>query len=449
MAVADVRNRDPLPLTDGGLRTFLVRGVLGSGALKVAQALLSLVLAILLARILGPEGYGVYTFAFSLATVLAIPAQMGLPTLVVREMPRYHLNEEWGLLRGLLRRANQAVLGFTILLMLAAAVVLWLFGEADEAQRMTIAWALLLVPLIALGGLRSAALRGLHKVVQGQFSELLRPAFFVALTVVALLTGALGPPQAMALHSLAAFLSFSVGVVLLLRVLPPAVRNAVPAYETRTWVKSILPLSLLAGMQVIDAQADILMLALFTTNEEVGIYRVAAQGAGLVAFTLTVVNMVIAPQISHQYHDGNMANLQRMVTWSSRAILITSLPVATAFIFFGAPILSVLFGVEYAAGSTALAILCLGQLVNVATGSVGYLLNMTGYEKDTVRVVMVTVFVNIVLNLALIPLFGIEGAASATALSLATRNILLYRQVRKRLGIDSFAIPFLKAKHTL
>lgn len=438
-------------LSGDGLRAFLIRGFLGSGGLKVAHAFISLGVTIVLARALEPNGYGIYAFAFSLASLLAIPAQMGLPTLMVREVARYQLKEEWGYLNGIQRRANQAVIAFTIILLLCAGVVTSvLANELDEEKRATIIWALVLVPLIALGNLRGAALRGLRKVVQGQIPEmLLRPALLFVFAALMLWYGQLAPSDAMALHVLAAGIAFIVGFLLLRHAMPYQALVASPNYETREWVRSVIPLSFISGMQVINSQADIIMLGLLTTTQDVGTYRVVVQGASLVAFSLTAVNMVIAPQITRFYQAGELVKLQRMVTVSARFILAISVPFAAILIVFGAPILQVVFGDEYTKGHIALAILCLGQIVNAGLGSVGDLLNMTGHERDTAKGMMLAASSNIVLNMALIPKFGIEGAATATALTLAVWNVVLYRQVKVRIGIDSSAIPLLRRKYCI
>ena len=98
------------------------------------------------------------------------------------------------------------------------------------------------------------------------------------------------------------------------------------------------------------------------------------------------------------------------------------------------------FGAAYGGSGAALGILAIGQLCDAAFGSVVFLLNMTGHERDTVRGLSIGVVVNALLNLALIPLFGINGAAAATALTLLIWNVLLWRAVRRRLGIDSTAL---------
>lgn len=429
-------------LSNKGLAGFLARGFLGSGGLKVAQALIGLAMVTVMARALGPEGYGIYAFAFSIASLLAIPAQMGMPVLMVREVARFQLKQEWGLFRGLLQRSNQLVAINSLILLAGAAVYFFLWPDkAASEQGQTLLWALALVPLIALGNLRGATLRGLRKVVQGQLPEmLLRPLFLLLLMLAAwLLWGDVKPSQAMLLHGMASLLAFLLGLLMLMKSLPAAVQSTPAEYQTRAWLGSLLPLAFIAGMQIINNQADIVMLGMMASKAEVGIYRVAVQGASLVAFALTAVNIVIAPQITRLYHQQDQKRLQRMVTLSARLIMAAAMPIALLLIFFGQPLLRWIFGVEFADGHLALAILCIGQLVNASMGSVGFLLNMTGHENETAKGVMIAAVSNILLNLLLIPRFSMEGAAAATAISLSVWNILLYRKVWQHLGVDSMA----------
>jgi len=99
------------------------------------------------------------------------------------------------------------------------------------------------------------------------------------------------------------------------------------------------------------------------------------------------------------------------------------------------------FGPEYDASYGPLLILIAGQAVNSAAGSVGFLLNMTGHERDTAAGMGVAVALNLALNLALIPSWGILGAATATAFSMAVWNGLLWWRVWRKLGINSLAFP--------
>lgn len=432
-----------------GLGRHLVGAVLGSSGLRIVNLALNLGLTVFLARTLRPEGYGVYAFAFSLVTLLAVPAHVGLPNLVVREVARNQLRERWNLIRGLLSRAHQAVFLLSAAVGVGATFIAWVvFRHTVLLEFDTYVWAVILIPFIALSNVCGATLRGFRRVIQGQLSEMfLRPGIHLLLVAVVAFSSVLTPQRAMALHALAAVFAFVVSMVLVLRALPLEIRTVAPTYDTSTWLRSLLPLSFLAGMQVINSQTDIVMLGLFTTSEEVGIYRVTVQGASLVVLGLQAVNMVVAPHFARLYASDDQASLQQLVSSSARGIFLFSLPVLGVFVFYGEDVLRLAFGSEFSAGYPSLVILGLGQLANAAMGSVGILLNMTGHERDTARVVAIAAGANIVLNLILIPPFGMNGAALASAITLLICNILLWSAARNRLGINStaFSLPLTKS----
>jgi len=158
-----------------------------------------------------------------------------------------------------------------------------------------------------------------------------------------------------------------------------------------------------------------------------------------VAFGLQVVNAVVAPQFSRLYAQGDMKRLQHLVTLSARISLLIAIPVVLVFSTVGDTVISWVFGVEYVGAYLPLTILAIGQLINAGFGSVGFLLNMTGHERIVSKILWQTASLNIILNLALIPYFGLAGAAMASTIGLSIWNLLLYRQARKHLSIISFA----------
>ena len=96
-----------------------------------------------------------------------------------------------------------------------------------------------------------------------------------------------------------------------------------------------------------------------------------------------------------------------------------------------------LFGQEYTQAAHLLQLLIIGQFVNVITGSVGFLLNMTGHEKDMRNVVFFSGPLALGLGLFLTPIYGTTGAAVATAFALASQNLLAVFMVKKRLGFNT------------
>lgn len=434
-----------LPLTGGGFRTELLRNSAGSIFIQAARVALGVGLAIALARSLGPTGYGAYAYVYALVTLLAIPAQFGLPALVVRETAKAEANGQWGLMYGLWRWTSFATLVLTLALAVLGGLLSLLFSDRFSTLHLdTFGWGLALVPLIALGALRGAALCGLRKVVKGQLTEqLIRPALFLALTVgISILgRGSIRADQAMALHALAAALALIIGAWLLHRARPaPVAQRPIPAYEVRRWVASAWALAMIMGLSLLNMQADIIMLGFFLSAYDVGIYRVAAQGAALVSLGLTALAAIAMPHFARFHAQNDMVQLQRLATVSARASLLLALPIALVFLIFGAQILRFVFSAEYVTGYTVLAILSLTHLVHASFGIIGPLLNMAGYERDTAKGVAIAAACNVVLNAAMIPLLGLTGAACATGITLIVWNIVLWRMVRRRLGVDSSAL---------
>lgn len=421
------------------------REALWSLGLKGTNACLSFLATMLLVRLLGAAGYGIYAYIYALITVLSIPSQFGLPPLVLRETAKGMARADAALVRGIWVWAGRFV-GLTALgLALLGGLAVWLWQERFSGVYLnTFAWALLLVPLVALGNVRGAALRGLHRVVQGQLPEnIVQPGTLVVLLGGTLVIGlAFSPAQAMALRVAAAAVAFGVGVGLLLRATPAKVRRVSPRFEGRLWLQSVLPLAFIGGMQLINKNASIVILGFFVPAEQIGIYRVAVQVSILASLGLQAMNMVLAPRFAALYARGEIGSLQHLVTVGARVILGFNLLAATGFALLGKWFLGLFFGSEFTASYAPLMILLIGQCVNSATGSVGFLLNMTGHERETARGILVSVVLNILLNLLLVPLWGIAGAAVAMAAGLVTSNVLLWWAVYKRLGINSLAFNF-------
>ena len=427
-----------------GAGSQLARNGIGSLALKVSDTLFSFLVAVTLARALGADGYGDYSYVYALVSVLAIPAQFGLPNLLVRETAKALAKQEWGLIQGVWRWAGKMTSLLAVILILGTGAVAIVWGKSfNPGQLSAMFWGLILMPLIAFGELRGAALRGLHRVVEGQIPEqaILPGLFFTFVLAAAIVFPKLDmtPATAMALQVAAAGIAFAIGAWLLWRATPTEVRDASPLYEGRAWLASTLPLAFIGGMQLINRRLSILILGIFVDSSQVGIFRVADQMALLINVGLQAMNLAIAPQFAHLYAIGNKERLQKLVTASSRIVFFLTFIVVTFLMLFGKPFLRIVFGEEFAPAYVPLVILAIGQLVNALTGSVAVLLNMTGHEQATAQGMTISAIANVVLNLILVPLWGSNGAALASAVTFTTWNIILWIAVHKKLQINSMA----------
>lgn len=429
-----------------------MRGGLVSIAIKIFGMGFSLLTAIILARTLGPEQYGTYSYVLAIVSILAIPAMFGLPSLIVRETAKAEVKHEWGKMRGLWFWSNSITASSSLVIAVVAGIVLWLNRDNfSQLEFLTFAWGLAFIPLSALAALRGASLRGLRKVIQGQLPEqVLKPILFIVLLASLGLTGItqLTAESAMMLNALSAGVAFIFGAWLLWRVKPKQLTFAEREYERKAWMGSVIPLAMVAGLDILVTETDIIMLGVFRTAEEVGIYRVAMQGGLLAAIGVSAANMVIAPYFSKFATNEDIRSLEKLACQSARFAFFIAILATLLFGVFGRQIIDFVFGEEYLDAYWPLLLLAIGQATHAGMGAGGSILNMSGHEKGTLITLMLAAICNVILNWFFIPVWGIYGAASATLLSIIFRKLVLWVLVYKYLKIDSSAIGMSLSKHS-
>lgn len=419
----------------------LVADTAGTVALNGSTIVLGFVSTLLLSRLLGVGGYGAYAFAFAWASVLAVPALLGLTPLVIRHVAAYRAREEWGPLRGILRRSNQAVAVSAASLVGLGAVLGWA-AHRSEPELVRPFWiGLLLVPVIALTALRQAAMQGLGRVVVGRLPEtIVAPALFIALVGgAALATGSLSPASAVALQVVATAFAFVFGAYLLRGTLPAASRLVPPAYHTGDWARSALPLFAMSAVTAVNAQVGTIFLGALAGPDEAGIYGVASRVAVLASFVALAATYPLMPAAARVHATHGRDELQQLVGRSGRVVAIVSIPLVVGLALLAEPCLR-LFGGHFEQGANALRLMVLGEGVKVLLGFGGLALVMSGREGQLTKAVAVGSAATLVLNPVLIPFLGVEGAAVATtagaALTAAVAAVLAWT----RLGIFAPAV---------
>jgi O-antigen/teichoic acid export membrane protein len=352
-------------------------------------------------------------------------------------------------MRGLLRWANWSVFLASLGLALCAALISWALHRHESSQILSTLWmALPLLPLIALTQVRQGAAQGLHQVVLGSVPErLIRPALMLIFLGTAylyshhhLLQRRLTAPLVMALDVVATGIAFVVGTRLLHGILPQAVKQVSPVYRDRTWIRSALPMVFLAGMGVLFAQADTVIVGALKGAQAVGLYSAADKGAEWIIFVLVAQNAAFGSTAASLYAEGDRERLQRLTTRMGRMTLAAVLPVAVLLIGFGRSFLYFCYGPQFTQASKALAVLSVGQLAQVFMGPAALLLIMTGHEAHAAITVAGSAGTNIVLNLILVPRWGMDGAAIANASSVILLHVLFTITLYRRTGLYGTAL---------
>ena len=214
-------------------------------------------------------------------------------------------------------------------------------------------------------------------------------------------------------------------------------------FSIRKLFRTGFPLYNIALMNLIMTWSATIILGTHGQASDIGIFQVANRTAMLIAFFLTSINTIAAPKFASLYVKGEIQALSKTARQSTALMVLTVAPLLAIMMIFPEPVLR-LFGPDFGTGAPLLRLLCIGQFINVATGSVGYLLMMTGHERILRLNITLATIVNLWLCLWLIPKMGPFGAAIATAAPIAIVNILCAYFVYAKLRI--VIVPFLPIK---
>lgn len=187
--------------------------------------------------------------------------------------------------------------------------------------------------------------------------------------------------------------------------------------------KKSYPMSISVISFILMQSVDILFLAKYYNFEKIAFYSVAVKLTVTIGLVLSSINAVYAAKFAELFNTKKMKELQLSVRSATRMIAILTLPIIFVLLIFGNFFLS-LFGNEYVEAKEALIILLVGQAVNALSGSVGVYMNMTNRQKVYQKIILISFVFNIILNWYLVPNYGLNGAAFATAFSLILWNVI-------------------------
>lgn len=431
--------------SSGNLRSKLVRGSFGSLGVKGIYILTQFAVGVMLARLLGPEALGLYAFTIALVQLLVIAAQFGFPAYTVRSVALCAAQKSWLEAKGVIKGAIQLV--SLLSLLIVALGLVWVSGlglKVNGVPQHVFMTGLMLVPLLALSATNSGAVRGLGYVVIGQLpDQVVRPLVFLAFLLAIYFSGVKPSSQdALLVFGVAVFSSLVVGLAQLIKCLPKQLQQTKAEVHHRHLLKQSLPFMLLAGAQVLNYQADILMLGTLSTKNQVGLYRVALQVADGLGAALFAISVVIAPQIAQLQAHQDWFRIQRVLVYSHRAGTFIMLPAVLTIFLFSDFLLLMIFGSSFTASSTTLEILVLGKLAYAMVGFSGLALSMLGRAGMATIIALLTTILNVSMNYILIPRYGIEGAAVATISSQFVVNILAILYIAYAFRIDISVIGF-------
>ena len=190
---------------------------------------------------------------------------------------------------------------------------------------------------------------------------------------------------------------------------------------------------------LVFSYADTIMIGYFMTDVDVGIYRVALQLTSIATFVTLALHTTLFPKISYWGKQGELSQVEHAIARGFTYSLLLAVPVVFGGWLLGERLLYFFYGAAFSVGAGALAILLPVQIAHVFMFLQTMSLNALNRPQDSFRVTAISVCANILLNLTLIPLYGITGAAMATLITMALNATLASRSLSRciRVRVES------------
>lgn len=389
---------------------------------------------LLLARNLTPEEYGLYYSVITLFMLVMVLVRLGYNEAITRYTAKFCALQHYSKLRSaLLFVARLQTVFATIAALLLYFFSSWLttnYFQNDRAHTLLLIFVFLIF-LSSASGYFGSILAGLHRMrILGTYRFLDKFVFFAFLTIL-LFAGmertALLPALAYLLTNLFLVAIPIIPSVKALLAMPTKKHDIYPLVHKR--ITSFALYAALASIgSIIIGYIDTLMLTYFTTLEQVGIYNSVLPTALLVGLMNTALVTVVLPIASELRATKDHARITYGLQTLYKYGILVTVPLSLTLFMFPAEIINILFGNAYVQGSSTLQVLSLGTIFLTIISANKAILSGIGKPKLLSNIVLISALLNIVLNIALIPSYGILGAAWATNASYLLILILTTKQ---------------------
>ncbi|WP_456267962.1 oligosaccharide flippase family protein [Kushneria sp. AK178] len=416
-------------------KTFAARGIAALGGL---------ILGVLLARLYGPSGVGVFALAQSIVLGSSIVTRYGMDESLIRFIGKdptgVHCRAyfKFALIKVLVWSSL-----FAITLFLFREKISFLFSGAELVS--ILPFFCLSIPAFTSAYLFAGLMKGMGKPASSCFLEngFVSLICAIIVTVVHFLPIEDGLWEASIAFVAASWITMLIGF-LMARSLPWNNLNVSLKKEQRKEFGKVSgSFFILRFSTFINTVVSVLIAAYFLDNAGIGIYRNVERIAVLISFSLIVINAVFPPRFAKLYYEGNYSSLEKLAKYSAFIGFITTAPISLLCMIRPDLVLSI-FGEQFENGALALRLLAIGHLINVSTGSVGYLLNMTGNEKVMKNIALVCSLIGLIMIVLLTPIMGFNGTAVGAMSTLIIQNVVTLFFVRRNLGI--WPIPLISKK---
>ncbi len=405
---------------------------------KIIGSLLGYVFLVLVTRKAGAEAWGIFAICMGLLNITSILSRFGVDTALLRFVAQMKGKMEE--IKGIYFQGISLVLFLSILfsglLFFFSDIVAELVFRKPYLTPYFKIIAFVLIPFTIIH-VNVQTYRGLKRIKEFAFFQH-ASTFLFAVIIFVLLSYYTGIEAI-----IIPIYSFLFAVFIVMIISPYGLLKSfkgvqlIKKFSQKEIIKTSFPMMLSSSVLLLIAWSDTIMIGIFKTEVDVGVYNVALKLAMITGIVLGAVNSIVAPKLSETFNNDRMDEFRKLIKQSTRIIFFCTLPILIILFLFPEFLLS-FFGAEFVIAKTTLLILLIGQIVNAMSGSVGFILQMTGKETVYQNILLLALVINISLNIILIPKFGIEGAAIASAFSLLFWNLSSVLYIYKKYNVLTF-----------
>lgn len=427
---------EPMATKTVWMETLLGRFASGTGIALLGRVLgrfLFVLGQVIFARNLGPEEFGLFAIGWTLLQMLGTIAPLGLDIAVIRYGTKYWKTNAANLKSVFIQSIGTAFISGSILsflLFLSAPTIARGIFHNDKATQVLqgLAPAFTFFSIVKV---IAAATRVTQKTRYAVVIEDLLPSSTSFLIFIPLFFLGYGLSAAINSIVLGYLLSLIIGILMMRKLFPEIFshqRKSKPML--RNLISFSLPSWLAGAFSLFIIWINRLLVGVFRPESDVGIYQAISQISQLFPLVTSAISHIFSPMIADLFHRKKDNELQELYTISTKWGLYLSLPLLIFVLLTPGELLEVLFGNAYRTGAPALIILSLGQLINIGSGFVGWMMLMTGHQVRWFWVTAISICVSLGVNITLTPHLGLTGASIATAIGLSIFSIIGLFQIR-------------------
>ena len=422
----------------------LIKGSSIGFILKLISMLLGYILMIYITNQFGAKEFGVLTLCITIVSIFSIIPKFGMQSYLIKIIGELYTNKNFHKMKYILKIiilfvSILSILFLTLLVFGSNFISNVIFQKSYLEEYIKVASISIFTFTLII--IISTFFQGLKKIKEFIYIQNIIPqvVFFIILIVNSYL---FFESNIIKIYIYAQILSLIIGFYILYRYFKKTSESEISNtnYNMIHIFKTSFSMLFISSIFMTINWTDIIMLGIFKTEADVGIYNGALKVAALTSISLMAINSIAAPKFVEHYSKNDFKNLEKTVKNSTKLIFLTTLPIFIVLITFPETILSFM-GPVFSEGSTVLIFLAVAQFISSICGSVGYILQMTGNHKVLKNILIFIFCINLLLNYILIPLYGINGAACASMISIISLNLISMICIKIKLNFWTLYIP--------